>query len=384
MKFLEIDDPRDVLPIGCKMLKLFGLPRDASFKYWFWLQYAVYIVFGLITRLLMDIDEPIALVRVGSEIVFTIYLLTAMIALYSPRNDIYQLVDMLQECVNKSYTENIHSFLIRTNTKINNSSVKYCKLFLYESMAYFGLPLIATGVVCVKNMWNSTGEQEEYVLPTELNFYYLEIRYNLLNYSIYFLVVTALNLIGALILCTKDVIHFSLIRTVSMLFKVTAMQIRELPPAASQADINVVIRSHRNTLQCATKLQQVMNMALMIQLTSCIVIWCLMLFYVLLMGISSKVLNISLLLFLMTFETYMYCQLGTEFTDAADQVFNALQQLTWYDQSVPIQKQIYFLIQHSQRSIVLKAGKLLPVNIAQFSEIVKKSYSFYLVLKDVF
>ncbi|XP_049282904.1 putative odorant receptor 69a [Anopheles funestus] len=169
-----------------------------------------------------------------------------------------------------------------------------------------------------------------------------------------------------------------------MLFKVTAMQIRELPPAASQADINVVIRSHRNTLQCATKLQQVMNMALMIQLTSCIVIWCLMLFYVLLMGISSKVLNISLLIFLMTFETYMYCQLGTEFTDSADQVFNALQQLTWYEQSVPIQKQLYFMIQHSQRSIVLKAGKLLPVNIAQFSEIVKKSYSFYLVLKDVF
>uniref|UniRef100_A0A182S571 Uncharacterized protein n=1 Tax=Anopheles funestus TaxID=62324 RepID=A0A182S571_ANOFN len=384
MKFLQIDDPRDVLPIGCKLLRLFGLPRDASFKCLFWFQCVFFVVFGIITRLLMDIDEPIALVRVGSEIVYTIYLITQMVALYIRRNDIYQLVDMLQECVKKSYTENIHSFLIRSNTKINNSSVKYCKCFMIVCLTYFWLPLIATGVVCVQNFRNQTGEQEEYVLPTELNFYYLDIRYNLLHYSIYIMAVSVLDVTGSMMFCTKDVVDFSLIRTVSMLFKITAMQIQELPPAASQADISVVIRSHRNTLQCATKLQQAMNLALMIQLTCCSAIWCLMLFYILLMGISSKVLNVSLLLLIITIDTYMYCQLGTEFTDSADQVFNALQQLTWYDQSVPIQKQLYFMIQHSQRSIVLKAGKLLPVNIAQFSEIVKKSYSFYLVLKDVF
>ncbi|XP_053664552.1 odorant receptor 63a-like [Anopheles marshallii] len=169
-----------------------------------------------------------------------------------------------------------------------------------------------------------------------------------------------------------------------MLFQITVMQIRELPPSILQADFNIVIRSHCKTLQCATKLQRVMNLTLMIQLTCCSAIWCLMLFYILQMGLSFKVLNVSLLLLLMTFETYMYCHLGTKYTNAADEVFGALQQLTWYEQPVPIQRQLYFMMQHSQRSIALKAGKLFPVNIAQFSEIVKKSYSFYLVLKDVF
>ncbi|XP_052897837.1 uncharacterized protein LOC128304668 [Anopheles moucheti] len=169
-----------------------------------------------------------------------------------------------------------------------------------------------------------------------------------------------------------------------MLFKITGMQIRELPPSVSQPDFNIVIRSHRNALQCATKLQRVMNLTLMIQFTCCSAIWCLMLCYILQMGLSTKVLNVLLLLLLMTFETYMYCQLGTKYTNAADEVLGALQQLTWYEQPVPIQKQLYFMIQHSQRSVVLRAGKLFPVNIAQFSEIVKKSYSFYLVLKDVF
>ncbi|XP_050078697.1 putative odorant receptor 83c [Anopheles maculipalpis] len=169
-----------------------------------------------------------------------------------------------------------------------------------------------------------------------------------------------------------------------MMFQITAMQIRELPPAATQADFNIVIQSHRNTLECATKLQKVMHLALMMQLTFCIAIWCLMLFYILFMGFSSKILNVSLLLLILTYETYSYCQLGTHFTETADEVLSALQQLTWYDQPVSIQKQIYFMIQHSQRSIVLKAGKLFPVNIAQFSELVKKSYSLYLVLKDVF
>uniref|UniRef100_A0AAG5CW07 Uncharacterized protein n=1 Tax=Anopheles atroparvus TaxID=41427 RepID=A0AAG5CW07_ANOAO len=49
-----------------------------------------------------------------------------------------------------------------------------------------------------------------------------------------------------------------------------------------------------------------------------------------------------------------------------------------------IKFQIMFMIQRSQKPMVLTASKLLPVNIAQFGDIVQKSYSFYLVLKNRF
>ncbi|XP_053676031.1 odorant receptor 7a-like [Anopheles nili] len=169
-----------------------------------------------------------------------------------------------------------------------------------------------------------------------------------------------------------------------MLFQMTAKQIQQFPPMASQIQLNNLIQTHRDTLQCAKMLQRALSLALMIQLTFCSAVWCLMVFYILLMGFTLKILNVLLLLLLLTYETYSYCQFGTKLTTKANQVLDALEQLSLYDQTVLIQKQILFIIQRSQKPIVLTAGKLFPVNIAQFSEIVKKSYSFYLVLKDVF
>uniref|UniRef100_A0A182NZ63 Uncharacterized protein n=1 Tax=Anopheles dirus TaxID=7168 RepID=A0A182NZ63_9DIPT len=384
MKFLEIDDPRDVLPIGCRLLRLFGLPNDSSLKYLFWFQCSFFFIFGIITRFLTEIDEPITLVCVGSEMVYSIYLLFQMGALYLRRNDLYHLVDLLKECVDRSYSDDIEASFIRLNTKINKSAVMYSKYFMMVAITYIAMPFIATTVVCARNMRNSTGEQEEYVIPTELNFFYLDIRHNLLHYTIYFVVVSVLAVIGSIVLCTKDVLDFSLIRTTTMLFQITAMQIRELQAPASQDQIITVIRSHRDTLECFNKLQKVLNIALMIQLTFCTAIWCLMLFYILIIGFDSKVLNVSLLLVILTYETQSYCQYGTQLTEKADEVRIALHQLTWYDQTVSIQKEIFFMIQRSQKPIVLMAGKLFPVNNAQFSEIVKKSYSCYIVLKDVF
>lgn len=62
----------------------------------------------------------------------------------------------------------------------------------------------------------------------------------------------------------------------------------------------------------------------------------------------------------------------------------ALQQLSWYDQPVPIQRQILLMIRRSQTPLILRAGKLFSANVVQFGDIVQKSYSFFLVLKNVF
>ncbi|XP_053667191.1 odorant receptor 49b-like [Anopheles marshallii] len=176
----------------------------------------------------------------------------------------------------------------------------------------------------------------------------------------------------------------SVIRTTCLMFEVTAKQIHELKEHISQAQLSTVIESHRNTLLCAQCLQDTLNLSLLVQLTFCSAIWCLMLFYILLMGFDSRILNVLILLLIVTVETYMYCTLGTQLTDKGNEVLMALQQLAWYNQSIAIQKQILFMISRSQKPIILTAGKLFCANVLQFSEMVQKSYSFYLVLKNVF
>ncbi|EAA14711.3 AGAP009111-PA [Anopheles gambiae str. PEST] len=386
MKLFQIDDPREVVPIGCRLLKLFGLGRDEKLKLLYWVQCVFYLVFSIIPRVLVQIDDTIMLLRLGSELAFVSYLYCQILGLYFRRSYLYRLVDLLQTCINKQYSESIDQFVIKSNTKINKLSVTCCKYFTIAYVLYCAMPPIASTVVYVRNQRNKTAEPEEFIISSEMKcvLYYLNIRFNLLHFSFYTIVICLLTITSAGSLCIKDIMDVAVIKTTCLLFQTTAMQIRELKDNISQAQLSVVIKSHRDTLLCAQYLQEALNLSLLFQLTFCSLIWCLMMFYILLMGFDSRILNVLILLLIVTVETYTYCTLGTQLTDKGEEVLMALQQLAWYDQSIPIQKQLLFMIRRSQKPIILSAGKIFYANVLQFSEMVQKSYSFYLVLKNVF
>uniref|UniRef100_A0A182PDC8 Uncharacterized protein n=1 Tax=Anopheles epiroticus TaxID=199890 RepID=A0A182PDC8_9DIPT len=384
MKLLEIDDPREMVPIGCRLLKLFGLGRDENLKLLYWVQCVLYLVFSLIPRVLVRIDDTVMLLRLGAELAFVAYLYLQILALYVRRKHLYRLVDMLQLYANKRYSETVDRFLLATNAQINKQSVTCCKCFFITFVLYCVMPLIASSGVYFRNMRNQTAEPEEFIISSEMNLYYLDIRFNLLHYFFYTIAILLLSVTSSLSLCAKDVFDVATIKSTSLMFQVTAMQIRQLRHSVSQQQLSIVIESHRDTLRCAQTLQDALNLSLLFQLTFCSLIWCLMMFYILLMGLDSRIINVALLLLIVTVETYTYCTLGTQLTDKSEEVLTALQQLAWYDQSISIQKQILFMIRRSQKPIVLSAGKLFYANVLQFSEMVQKSYSFYLVLKNVF
>uniref|UniRef100_A0A182KBW4 Odorant receptor n=1 Tax=Anopheles christyi TaxID=43041 RepID=A0A182KBW4_9DIPT len=384
MKLLQIDNPRAVVPVGCRLLKLFGLGRDEKLKLLYWVQCVFYLVFSIITRVLVKIDDTVMLLRLGAELAFVSYLYSHTLGLYFRRVSLYRLVDLLQQCTNKRYSETIDQFLLASNAKINKFSITCCKYFLLMYVLYCAMPAIASTAVYIRNRRNQTEQPEEFIISSEMNFYYLDIRYSLLHYSFYTIIICLLSLTSSSSLCIKDIMDVAVIKATSLMFQVTAMQIRELRDQITQAELNNVIRSHRDTLLCAQWLQDALNMSLLIQLTFCSLIWCLMMFYILMMGFDSRILNVVILLLIVTVETYTYCKLGTQLTDKGEEVLVALQQLAWYNQPVPIQKQILFMIRRSQKPIVLSAGNLFYANVRQFSEMVQKSYSFYLVLKNVF
>ncbi|XP_050082833.1 uncharacterized protein LOC126569637 [Anopheles aquasalis] len=384
MKFLQIDDPSDTLPISYRLMQLFGLGRDEQFKCLYWFQCIMFFLFSIVTRLIMEAEDTVTIVRLGSERVYAISLFSHILGLYVRRSRLYELMDSLRECTAKTHSEEIFSFFLRTNRTINNFSVLYCRYFIGMFILYETMPSVATFFVYFSNKRNLNATPEEYVIPTEMNFYNLDIRYNLLHYSIYFAVVSMLVVTSSVSLCTKGVVDFSAIKFTAMIFEMTAMQIRQLPRQISQPQLLSIIESHQATLRCSKKLQQALSLSLLFQLAFCSAMGCLMLFYILLMGFDSRIFNLALLLFIVTLETYAYCTLGTQLTEKSDEVLQALQSLAWYEQPVAIQKQLLVMIQRSQMPTVLTAGKLIPVNIAQFGAMVQKSYSFYLVLKDLF
>ncbi|XP_049301304.1 uncharacterized protein LOC125774970 [Anopheles funestus] len=317
MKLLQIDDPREVIPIGCRLLTLFGLGRDEKPKLLYWCQVVFYLVFSLVPRVLVKIDDTVMLLRLGSELAFVSYLYSQILALYFRRENLYRLVDMLQRCANKRYSEAIDTFLIKSNGKVNKFSVTCCKCFFLLYILYCVMPPIASTGVYIRNTHNLTNEPEEFIISSEMNLYYLDIRFNVLHFAFYTLIICLLTVTSASSLCIKDVMDVSVIRITCLMFQVTAMQIRELKEHISQTQLSTVIDSHRDTLLCAQSLQDTLNLSLLIQLTFCSAIWCLMLFYILLMGFDSRILNVLILLLIVTVETYTYCTLGTQLTDKA-------------------------------------------------------------------
>uniref|UniRef100_A0A182WQV3 Uncharacterized protein n=1 Tax=Anopheles minimus TaxID=112268 RepID=A0A182WQV3_9DIPT len=384
MKFLRIDEPCEIIPIGCRLLHLFGLGRDNRFKLVYWIQCLIYLVFSIIPRILLQVDDVVMLLRHISEIVFITYLCLQMAALYFRRAHLYQLVDMLAQCSEQSRSEEIQTFFIRSNIKINKSSIAYVRFFLLLYVLYCTMSPIASFMVYIRNAQNSTGEPDEFIISSEMNLYYLDIRYNPLHYSIYAGTIFVLSGISSLSLCTKDVVDIAAIKTTTLMFQTTAMQIRELSGQFTQDQLSRAIDLHRRTLSCKNKLQDALNLSLLFQLASCSGIWCLMMFYILLMGLDSRILNLVVLLVIVSIETYAYCVLGTQLTESGEDVLMALQQLSWYDQPVRVQRQILFMIHRSQVPILLTAGNLFFASVLQFSEIIQKSYSFFLVLKNVF
>ncbi|XP_050094784.1 uncharacterized protein LOC126577310 [Anopheles aquasalis] len=296
MKFLEIEDPCEVLPISCRLLQLFGLGRGDKFKWFFWIQCAFYVPFNIVTRFMADFDTTIALFRNGSEILFVALMFSQIIAF----------------------------------------------------------------------------------------FYNLDIRHNLVHYTIYIIAIGMLAITGSLSLCTKDVVDFGTIRTTALMFEMLAMQIRELPRQITQHHLKTIIDSHQTVLQCFRKLQQSLSLALLIQLAFFSAVWCFILVYILLMGLNTEVLNLCIYLIIITVETYSYCSLCTELSTKGNEILLALQELPWYEQPVKIQQQILLMIRRSQVSTVLTAGKLVSVNIALFSSMIQKTYSLYLIMKDIF
>uniref|UniRef100_A0A182QW75 Uncharacterized protein n=1 Tax=Anopheles farauti TaxID=69004 RepID=A0A182QW75_9DIPT len=305
MKFFQIDDPREVIPIGCRLLQLFGLGSDDKLKLLYWVQCVFYFVFSLIPRVLMEIPDTVTLLRLVSELTFVSYLYCQILGLYFRRNQLYRLIGKLQTCCDKPYAEKIVTFIERSIAKINKLSVTCCKYFLFAFTLYCTLPLIASCAVYVRNLHNQTGAQEEYIISSEMKYglgglhnvfklflialflisslYYLDIRYDLLYYAFYTVIIFLLTVTSALSLCVKDVVDVSLINTTSVMLEVTAMQIRQLRGRITEPELTIVIDSHQETLQCANNLQDALNLSLLIQLTFCSAIWCLMLFYILLM-----------------------------------------------------------------------------------------------------
>lgn len=100
-------------------------------------------------------------------------------------------------------------------------------------------------------------------------------------------------------------------------------------------------------------------------------------------------------------ETFGYSYLGSDLTNSADAVGEAVYGLPWYEHSVELQRYYKLIIRRTQKSTCISGIKFFVVELTTFSnvrfvnwlkqslyvlfklQVMNMSYSYYLVLKDV-
>ncbi|XP_055593537.1 odorant receptor 22c-like [Uranotaenia lowii] len=241
-----------------------------------------------------------------------------------------------------------------------------------------------------------TNGSVEFVLPLENQFYWLDIRNNIRHYVIYMSMLTPAVCASACLSTVKGTVLFTIIRYGATLFELVSLKIQALGASfkdGSEDDINKsnerhqelqqIIKLHQRALEYANLLESTMQHILLSQFVNCMLISCLMMFY-----ISStygpNVVNMVILFAVLMVEVFAYCFSGNELSEKAASVANVIYCYPWYREPVQIQKQIRLMIQRSQRKVGITAAKFYFVDIVRFGQVVQASYSYYLILKERF
>ncbi|XP_055632581.1 odorant receptor Or2-like [Toxorhynchites rutilus septentrionalis] len=286
------------------------------------------------------------------------------------------LQDSFQQCANANQPASCRAAITNFNRRIFRFSRVYACFIGSCLIFYVPLPMTAT-FVNYFSAGNGT-ELVEFVLPLENKFYGLDIRRNLAHYLIYMILLVPAVCGSACLSTVKGTILFTIIRYGATLFELVSLKIDALGRSLKE-----IVELHKTALEFANLLESTMQHILLSQFVNCMLISCLMMFY-----ISStygpNVVNMIILFAVLLVEVFAYCYNGNELSEKAANVAGSIYNYPWYLEPASMQKQIQLMIARSQKKTGITAAKYYFVDIERFGLVMQASYSYYLILKERF
>ncbi|XP_058819064.1 odorant receptor 85b-like isoform X2 [Topomyia yanbarensis] len=186
-------------------------------------------------------------------------------------------------------------------------------------------------------------------------------------------------------------VYYSLIKYVSLMFELVARRIRlldQLPCGATrkhrERELDVVIQQHYLALRCAELLEELISPILLAQFLGCVLVWCLLILYITMNIDNMGAINTLILCEVLAFEMLAFSFLGSELTHVSYGISDEIYSFRWYDAPISVQKKAMLISARSQKIVGVTAFKFYFVSIEQFGKAVQTTYSFYLVMKNLF
>ncbi|XP_055543618.1 odorant receptor 13a-like [Wyeomyia smithii] len=388
MKLARLFSPRRrVLQLGLKLLQRISLWGDNHrFKYTYVLLSSFIAITWLIPKIIFGSgkDGFESFLRNIAEIFFLTENFIALGCFVLRRRSFERLVDVLERIFNRHWPDALRVEIDAIIQELEKASRSYATYMSTMLVIFVVSPVLFTVMKIV--LWEEA-ERGDFVLINETQFYWLDVRRNSVHYCIFTTLCFVASSCSAYILTLKGSLFQVIIRYGYRLFELVTKRIASMAQLDQvderRAELREIIQLHQMALEYLEHLESTMSFILLNQTLSCLLVWCLMLFYVS-SNFGLDAANVLILFIVLLVEMYVFCKNGTILSEKAAEVANAIYFYDWYMDPVDLQQKILLIIQQAQKPTGITAARFYYINIQRFGATAQATYSYYLILKNRF
>ncbi|KXJ72891.1 hypothetical protein RP20_CCG017037 [Aedes albopictus] len=376
----------ELLSFGLQMLRFVGLwgDRRRIVRYLLVLLSELMFLIGPKALLGSGKEGIDSTVRNIAELIFLVEVCISIGIFASRRTSFERLMAVLEEILRRKWPQDLQDEIDRFHRRMEFFARAYA---LYIGFLVVLFCCVPVGSTLVKLVRFDESERSDFMLVVELQFFWFDIRRNAFHYAIYMM----FCLVAVSCSAYQSVLKGSIIVVVtqygSKLFELISKRIEAMAKIPKQTDrdreLREIVKLHSLAMEYVHHLESTISFVMINQIMNCILIWCLMMFYVS-TNFGPNAANVMLLFLVLMGEMVVYCLNGTALSERAAGVSHAIYHYPWYTESVQMQKHMQLIIQRAQGPTGVTAAKFYYVNIERLGMVIQASYSYYLILKKRF
>nr|QXO36173.1 olfactory receptor Or16 [Anopheles merus] len=385
MRFFLIEKPPGVPHIALKLLRLVGVSQTQSERYRYVPMFVLFLLTIAIPKIAFGYPNFETSIIGLAELFFQTNRFVGVLLLVLYSDSIFELVRQSEFFTKNvlSETSPVAEYLTKMDAQVTKITKLYLTALLVPANFYSYSPIVATLWKYYNTHENDTAP--EFTLHMEESFYRLNVREKLDHYLIFGAIMVPISFLCALVGTAKLVSILSLIKYCTIYFQLVKIKLEEVGRSENYTrEIRSTIQMHQSALSCTDLLHDITAPIMLLQLVLCILVWSSMLLYFTVAGFNTQFISLFILFMFDTTETFGYCFLGNQLSDESARVASVVYDCRWEDLPPPLRKDLQLTMLRAQRPVGITAGKFCFMNMEQFGEVVKTTYSFFVVLRDQF
>ncbi|XP_039437188.1 uncharacterized protein LOC120418776 [Culex pipiens pallens] len=389
MKFAPLQDRMAVMPFTLRCLRLFGLRGDRRNRVHFLLALLYRVVVIYVPKLVFGFRDRVDLViRSISELFFECHIDLNAVLFAVKLDEFEELLCLLRKLYNKVKTLDVNSperkIIEASNLAIDRRSKSYVVYVAVACTIFFWVPVAQTTGIWILTHGSNSTDRPEFVTMMELNFYGMNNRKDIAHYVIYAAISGVAHYYAAVYFALSGMVIFGCVKSIAALFDMVSARLatlHELSGKELREELVDLVELHVDGLRCIELLENINNLAMMVQMINCVLIWISM-FLSISSHFTPEVVSLLVLLLVTTGETYVLCQLATELSQVSLTITDSIWNSKWIGLPVDVQKGLAMMLQRAQKKAGLTAAKFCFMDIERFARVAQSSYSVFVILKD--